>query len=148
MNIAQALKLKNRLAGELARKQQILSRENARRSDSVSKVDRQSIWNDILTISDQLGELKGKITRANVSIYPALERMSELKSRIAYVERLPMREGEEVEYLGRDNERITRTWNSFINQEESDRLVAKYQAEIDELQDKVDAFNATTQLPV
>lgn len=147
MNIAQALKLKNRLAGELNRKQQILARENARRNDSVSKVDRMAVWTEILALSDKLGELKGRITQANVSIYPALERMAELKSRIAYVENLPKREGEELEYVGRNDERVSRNWDSYINQEEADRLVAKFQTEIDELQDKVDTFNATTQLP-
>ena len=69
MNLAQALKQKNRLAGELVRQQQILQRENARRSDSVSKVDRQEVWDNILRLSEDLGELKGKITQANVNIF-------------------------------------------------------------------------------
>lgn len=147
MNIAQALKLKNRLAGELVRKQQILERENARRSDVVSKVDREAVWNEIVDLSDKLGELKSRITQANVAIYPSLERMAELKSRIALIERLNKREGEEVTFIGRDNEKLTYTWDSFINQERADDEVAQLQDEINDLQDKVDAYNATTQLP-
>lgn len=146
MNLAQALKLKNRLAGELVRKQQILQRENSRRSDSVSKVDRESVWNEIVDISDQLGVLKGRITRANVGIYPSLERMAELKSRIAFLNNLPKREGEDVSFVGRDNEKLTYTWDSFINQERADDEVTQLQEEINTLQDKVDAYNATTQL--
>lgn len=147
MNLAQALKLKNRLAGELVRKQQILERENARRNDSVSKVDRETVWNEIVELSDKLGELKGRITRANVTIYPALERMAELKSRIAFLNNLTKREGEDVNFIGRDNEKLTYTWDSCINQERADNEVAKLQEEINALQDKVDVYNATTQLP-
>lgn len=147
MNLAQALKLKNRLAGELSRKQQILERENARRNDSVSKVDREAVWNEIVDLSTKLGELKGRITRANVAIYPSLERMAELKSRITFLHNLPKREGEDVSFIGRDNEKLTYVWDSFINQEKSDWLVNVLQQEINSLQDKVDAYNATTQLP-
>lgn len=147
MNLAQALKLKNRLAGELVRKQQILERENARRNDSVSKIDREQIWNEIVDLSEKLGELKGRITRANVAIYPSLERMSELKSRITFLNTLPKREGEDVSFVGRDQEKLTYVWDSFINQERADDEVAELQEEINSLQDNVDVYNATTQLP-
>lgn len=146
MNLAQALKLKNRLAGELVKQQQILQRENARRSDSVSKVDRERTWNNIRELSARLGELKGKITQANIGIYPSLERMAELKSRIAYLNSLPKREGEEVTFVGRDQEEKKYHWNSFINQESCDAMVAELQEKINELQDKVDEYNATTQI--
>lgn len=146
MNLAQALKQKNRLAGELVRLQQILQRENARRSDNVSQVDREAVWKKVLEFSEELGTLKGRITQANVNIYPALERMAELKSRISFINSLPKREGEEVERYGRSDEKITYQWNSFINQQKCDEMVAELQDEINKLQDKVDAFNATTQI--
>lgn len=146
MNLSQALKTKNRLAGELVRQQQILRRENARRSDSVSGVDCKAVWERILKLSEELGAIKGKITTANIGIYPALERMAELKSRISFVQELEKREGPEVTYVGRDQEQVTYTWTSFINQEKSDALVLELQAEIDKLQDQVDAYNATTEV--
>ena len=146
MKLSQALKLKNRLAGELVRQNQILQRENARRSDSKSQVDRDAVWNEILKLSDQLGELKGKITQANVGIYPMLERMAELKSRIAFVQGLPKREDEEVQFIGRDQEKLTYQWSSFITQEKSDQMVKELQEQINNLQDQVDAYNATNEV--
>jgi len=146
MNLSQALKTKNRLAGELVRQQQILQRENARRSDSVSGVDCKAVWDRILKLSDELGVIKGKISTANIGIYPALERMAELKSRISFVQGLQKREGPEMVFVGRDQEQVSYTWTSFINQEGSDKLVLELQAEIDSLQDKVDAYNATTEV--
>jgi hypothetical protein len=146
MNLSQALKQKNRLAGELVRQQQILQRENARRSDSVSTVDRDVVYQKILSLSDELGELKGKITQANVNIYPALERMAELKSRIAFIQGLAKREGEELVFVGRDQEQVKYQWDSYINQEKSDETVADLQEQINDLQDEVDAYNATTEV--
>lgn len=146
MNLSQALKQKNRLAGELVRQQQILQRENARRSDSVSKVDRSAVWAKIQQLSEELGVLKGKITTANIGIYPLLERMAELKSRIGFLNTLPKREGEEVTFVGRDQEKVTYTWDSLINQQKTDEMVAGLQVDINTLQDQVDAYNATTQV--
>jgi len=146
MTLSQALKSKSRLAGELVRLQTILNRENARKSDSVSTVDRQEIWNKILETSNQLGELKGKITVANIGIYPVLERMSELKSRIAFINALPKRVGTEIEPAYGNNERITYTWDSFITQEKADEMIALLQAEINQQQDFLDDYNNRTEV--
>ena len=146
MNLAQALKTKNRLAGELVRQQAILQRENARRSDNVSKVNCQEIWDKIQEVSNQLGELKGKITQANIGIYPMLERMAELKSRITFIQTLPKREGEDIQSMGYNQPNVTYTWTSFITQEACDAMVTVLQNQINDLQDKIDAYNATTQI--
>jgi len=146
MNLSQALKKKNRLAGEIARLQQILQRENARRNDNPSKVDRKQILDQIILTSKELGYLKADIAKANVGIYPALERMAEYKSLIAFYQSLPKRDGEEIVFVGRDQEKLTYTWDSFITQEECDKEVVKLQQIINELQDEVDHYNATTQI--
>jgi hypothetical protein len=146
MNLAQALKQKNRLAGEINRQQQILQRENARRSDSTSSVDRQAVLDKILELSTQLGELKAKIAKANVGIYPAIERMAEFKSLIGFFQTLNKRVGEEIVFVGRDNEKLTYKWDSLVTQESTDARVAELQAKINALQDEVDTYNATTQI--
>ncbi len=146
MNLSQALKQKNRLAGELNRQQIILQRENARRSDSVSKVDRAAVLAQILTISTELGELKAKIATANVGIYPAIERMAEYKSQISFFQNLNKQEGDEVTFIGRDQEKLTYKWESLVNQQKADELVAELQEKINVLQDHVDTYNATTQI--
>lgn len=146
MNLAQALKQKNRLAGELVRQNQILQRENTRRSDNVSKVDRAAVWAEIQRISNELGQLKGRIAAANIGIYTNLERMAEIKSRISFINSLPKRDGEEITLVGRDQEKMVYTWDSFISQEKADAIVAELQQQINSLQDEVDAYNATTQV--
>lgn len=145
MNLSQALKQKNRLAGELVRLQNILQRENSRRSDNPSKVDRREIWGKITEISDQLGELKAKIAAANVPIYSKIERMAELKARIAYIQTLSKREGEEVSFIGRDQEKLTYVWSAIpFNQERADLEIGKIQVQIDQYQDAIDTYNSQT----
>ena len=146
MNLAQALKQKNRLAGELNRQQQILQRENARRSDSVSTVDRNAVLTKIVALSVELGTLKAKIAKANVGIYYAIERMAEFKSQISFLQGLNKQVGEEVTFVGRDNEKLVYKWDSLITQEKCDEMVADLQAKINELQDEVDRYNATTEI--
>jgi len=145
MNLSQALKQKNRLAGEYVRLAAIFSRENSRRDDNPSKIDAQTIYNQMVEVSNNLGELKAKIAAANVPIYPAIERMSELKTRIAYLTQLNKREGAEVvqQY---NSTAINYTHTSFINQEKADQLILEIQKEIESLQDAVDSYNATTEL--
>lgn len=144
MKLAQALKVKNRLAGEIAQQQQILQRENARRNDSVSTVDRSAVYARILDLSKDLGELKAKIATANVGIYAKLERMAEMKGHVAFLTGLQKREGEEVQFIGRDQEKLVYKWDSFINQTACDEKVAALQKQIGALQDEVDAYNAAT----
>lgn len=148
MNLSQALKLKNRLAGELVRQQEIVKRENARRSDNVSSVDRNVAFTKAIELSNQLSVLKGKITKANVNIYPALERMAELKSRIAFIQGLDKHEGPEVAYqwVGKDQKQVDYMWSAYINQQTADTMVAKLQTEINALQDQVDIYNSQTSI--
>jgi hypothetical protein len=146
MTLSQALKQKNRLAGEIARQQVILQRENSRRNDSVSTVDRKGVLDKIHELSEQLGVLKAQIANANVGIYSALERMAELKSLIAFFQGLPKREGEEITFVGRDDEKLVYTWNSLVNQADCDTYVSELQNKINTLQDQVDAYNATTMI--
>jgi len=146
MNLSQALKQKNRLAGELVRQQQIFQRENARRNDNVSNVNREDVWQKILALSNELGDLKGKITTANIGIYPLLERMAEYKALISFVQTLTKTEGEEVSFVGHNQEKLIYTWNSTINQERCDGLVASLQVKINDCQDIIDSYNHKTEI--
>lgn len=147
MNLAQALKQKNRICGELNRLKQIFQRENARRSDSTSKVNQAEVFEKINQLTEQLVNLKAKIATANVGIYKDIEMMSEIKSTIAYINNLHKQTGEEVSFVGRDNEKLVYTWTSYIDQEKCDAMAAKLQKNIEEIQDRIDTYNYTTILP-
>ena len=145
MKLNKALKVKNRLAGEVARLQQILSRENARRSDSVSKVARDVISKELDDTREQLIKVKTAISRANINIYEKIQRLAEYKGFIVFIQSLPVRDGEEVSFIGHDREKLVYTWDSYIKREDVDKLVKEYQIKIETLQDEVDAFNSITE---
>jgi len=147
MKLSQALKQKNRLVGEINRYQQILIRENSRRNDNPSKVNREEIWGKITKTSEDLGDLKAKIAQANIPIYNKIERLAELKSRIAFITNLPKREGSEICPISYDSDKtVTYNWDCFINQEECDKLNIQLQQDCNYLQDEIDVFNATTEI--
>lgn len=146
MNLAQALKQKNRLAGEIVRLQTILSRENSRRNDCKSTINPGEIFSKICEVSAKLGVIKSRIAMANVGIYSDIERMAEYKAMIAYLNLLPVREGEEIVMGGQSINNITYQWTAYITQEKRDAMIKQYQDDINKLQDKIDEYNATTQI--
>lgn len=147
MNLAQALKQKNRLVGEANRLLQIFSRENSRKDNTLSKVKPDEIWEQYLKIINELIEIKTKITIANINIYPSIVRMEELKARIGVILNLNKTEGEIAESYDRvTGKEIKVNFSAFINQDKADELIQQIQVEINELQDKIDSYNATTQI--
>ena len=82
MKLSKALKVKNRVAGELSSLQDIYRRENSRREDNPSKVVASDVWNQITAKRNDLVKIKTAITKANIDIYHALAEMEELKGSI------------------------------------------------------------------
>jgi len=69
-----------------------------------------------------------------------------MKSRIALVQSLPKRDTPDIQFIGRDQEKVVYTWTPFINQQQCDELVTKYQKECDTLQDEIDQYNSSTDI--
>ncbi len=157
--LTQALKQKNRLAGEIARAREIVQRENSRKHTQPVRADVRAVFDDMVARSRDLAALKGGIAAANAGvldgdrgIYIRLNLQAELRGLIAFLKGLNTKEGEELErvgFLSRDEAART-VYEATITRDEVDRLVAAYQAEIERLQDEIDAFNVNTRftLPV
>lgn len=157
LTLSQALKQKNRLAGEIARPREIIQRENSRKQTQPVRADVRAVFDGMITRSRELASLKGAIAAANAGvldgdrgIYIRLNLQAELRGLISFLKTLNTREGEELErvgFLSRDE--ATRTvYVATIARDEVDRLVAAYQAEIETLQDEIDAFNVNTRFTV
>jgi len=143
MNIAKALKVKNRLVGELAKIQEIWQRENSRLADSPSKIDVADIANQYEKALNKVISIKTAISEASAPIALELVSLAELKGKINFINSLPCREGSEDQYSGRDTLK-TVTWKAYVNQETKDKMVADIQGRINDTQDTIDAFNAST----
>lgn len=146
ITLAQALKFKNRTVGELNRLQKIFTRENARRSDSKSKTDRADIFNKINIMSLLLTAIKTKIAAANTPIFGLIERMSQEKAAIVFLKSVPARETDEKVAIGYSKEVEVYQWDSYMNQESLENEVQRRENIIANMQDRLDAFNATTSI--
>jgi len=155
ISLAQALKQKNRLAGEVARLRQIVERENSRKESKPARADVRQVFDESVARSRELAALKGAIAAANAGvvvggqgIYGKLNLQAELRGLISFLKELSTKEGEEVErvgFLSRD-EASRAVYVATIKRDEVDRSVGTYQAEIERLQDEIDEFNAATRI--
>jgi hypothetical protein len=147
MKLSKALKQKNRIIQRLNDVKETLRRENARRNDNPSTVDKKGLWDEILDLTQELVEIKSKICAANIGIYRKIAEMDECKSQIVYVQNVPRRVGPELVKIGGFGDTVKEyTWESFITNEFVDDEVEKLQARIAVLQDEVDDYNAKTDI--
>lgn len=157
ISLAQALKQKNRLAGEVARLRKIVERENSRRESIPARADVRKAFEESVERSRELAALKGSIAAANAGVLEGdlgicekLNLQAELRGLIVFHKQLNAKEGEEVErvgFLSRD-EATRAVYVAEIKRDEIDRNVVAYQREIERLQDEIDEFNATTRIVV
>lgn len=146
MKLSQALKEKNRLANELERKKEIFQRENSRRNDNVSKIDRRKLFEEISALRVNLVELKAKIARANNGMVELLAQLQEAKSYLVFLQSVRAKEGEEIIQGYGASEPLKFQWDCLINQEKLDELIEQEQKNIDSIQDAIDEYNVTTNI--
>jgi len=147
MKLSKALKVKNRLAGEVNRLQTLFARDNSAEQSRVN-TNVANIELEMKEVVANLIEIKTKITQANIGIYEMLARKNEVASMKAFYERLNTRDGtfKERDYnAGQDIETV---YVAFITRDKVDELSKAYQKEIDSLQDEIDEYNATTAIEV
>jgi pyridoxine 5'-phosphate synthase PdxJ len=142
VNLAKALKNKNRLVGEIKKVQAIIVRENSREITSNSKVDVKEQANKMNELIDTLIDLKSKITVANIGIYPKIAEMSECKSLMEYYATLDTKDGKyALRGYGETQEII---YEAAFKQTDVDTIRDAMQKRINNLQDEIDDYNATT----
>jgi peptidoglycan hydrolase CwlO-like protein len=146
MNISKALKVKNRLVGEVNRLQELVKRENSRRNDNTSSVNVEETVSQLESTREKLVSLKGAINEASAPISKKLADLAETKSQINFYNSIPSREGEELTLIGSNREKLSYMWSAHLNREKLDAKVVELQKKTNDLQDEIDNFNAQTQV--
>jgi hypothetical protein len=150
ITLAKALKVKNRLVGELSSLQGVARQHNCLPNESREEksVQLSKVWEDIQTTSNRIVELKSKLAIATSPITPYLVDLAETKSTISFLESLPIKEGKEDTQIGYGVNSSLKTvvWNSFINESSKNNLIKENKKRLDFLQDKIDEFNAITKI--
>lgn len=144
ISLAKALKLKNRLAGRLAKVQEDITTYNSVLEEQKGKIDVDTLCKLRDEIAEALVILKTKIVMANGEIQVDLIRMGEYKSKLNWLKSIPVRDGKERH--GYQNTEVL--WTATLKKDDVDKENRKLEAEIDAIQDKVDSFNHTKKIEV
>lgn len=144
ITLTKALKLKNRLAGRVTKLTQDVQNYNSVQ-DGAETVDVRARFAERAAVVGQLTDLKAAISRANLPIQKAIFELAERKAEVALLAGLNTKHGvyKEGYPTGGDVTYVAR-----LRKADVDELVAKLEAEIDRLQDRLDGFNHTTVVEV
>ena len=140
ITLAQALKEKNRLAGEISKLWSLVQHENACWENRTRSIDVNETMQLINEYTQKLIELKTKIGKANSGNLENMYALEEYKSQISKYGNIDT--DEDVRYLG-ENEERTLIKSCVIQASEVLKLQKSLQIKCNNLQDELDAYNAT-----
>jgi hypothetical protein len=147
MKLSKALKVKNRLVGEINTVKSIINRENSQLED---KFNHTKVSESFVQLDDKLAQLislKAAIQVATAPIAVKLIRMAELKGQLGFFECLDTKEGKfSKSRFTRDAPEEYDVFEAFVTQDDVDARLQVIKEEINDLQDEVDDFNATTSI--
>jgi hypothetical protein len=155
MNIAQALKTKNRLVGEMNKQLSFVEKHNvssrragtpvATRPAAVTPANISEAFATYLDLAQKLIDTKTAIQTASSPIAGKLVALAETKAMLAKVNAIPVRE-DVVTESGYGKESYEVEYTSVITEKMQIAKSEELQGLINQLQDEIDAFNATTQV--
>ena len=145
MKIAKALKQKNVLVGELSKLKTRLSENNVRTDKNKFQYKNEKVLKDTVAKMEELIGVKTAIAVANGSVYEDIFRMAELKSLVQHLKSVPVQEGE-VKQPSYNSTPIVTKYVSALGRVKLDALIAGYEEEIQDIQERLDAFNFTTEI--
>lgn len=141
MSIAQALKVKSRLTGEIALMWQLFQSENSCLENHKRKIDVKQTLQTIEHYTAKLVELKTKISVANQGTHLSnMQKLEAVRKEIKKLSETNCSEDGEVTY----NRTLDRT--AIFKAEKLNDMMRQLRREADELQDRIDAHNAKVQI--
>ena len=141
ITLAQALKEKNRLTGEIRRLWGLFQHENSCLESHTRSIDVEKTLQTIEHYTAKLVELKTKIGTANSGNLKNMYLLEEAKSRMANLNGTNGNEDNEREYV-RDGGYSYVKRTAVFNETKLLEMKRRLQIECNALQDKLDAYNA------
>jgi hypothetical protein len=150
MNIAQGLKEKNRIAGRIAELEKKIVKNNKFHSNRPPVDDVNELFKRLTLEKASLVRLKEQLAVANAGISNELADLAETKGMIKFLESLPTGvSGYPVQTHDYATNRLIDseyTIEYTLDQKRIDNLIGSYRDLAESLQDKIDNYNATTEL--
>ena len=144
MTIKQALKLKNKLIKTIGENTKLMQEYNSVEVGNERPYSSTELLAQISEDTKELAKLKTKIHIANTPVLEDIFLMSELKSMIQSLKKMDCTEGKSNRDRYRlESESIKTSEISLVKRNET---IKELEARIEEIQDRLDVFNATTQI--
>jgi len=159
MKLAKALKLKNRLAGEITRLKGIIQTRNVVESGHEKIYDVQyivetglpKVIKNLVSVKTGIALANAKEAHGSVEFYQTtpywkIFMISEIRGLIDALRKMDTKNGKVSEYRGMGAEVISVEYVGLVKQQDVDRIVLAYEKDIDRMQDELDAYNATVDI--
>lgn len=140
ITLAQALKEKNRIVGEISRLWELVENENSCWESHTRSVDVKETMKTIEFLVQKLVELKTKIGKANEGNLANMYALEECKSQMSRFSKLNTLE--DVRYRGVNDDKME-VRSAEITAQEVLQRNKTLQRQCNQLQDELDAYNAT-----
>jgi hypothetical protein len=146
MKLYKALKLRKKLVGEVAKLKQLIQVKNSYTVGSVDpeKFNVDKIYMELLAKIDELVGLKFVINEANREIQSKIYTLSEYKALLAFWNGVNVTEGQQM--VGYSDAK-TIEYKAQVDEVKRNEMVADFQKRIDALQEEIDTYNYTTDIP-
>jgi len=146
VSVARALKEKNRLVGRIAALRQAIGRDNSHEKRIPRSIDVQAALGQAEDLKARLVAVKAAIAVANQDIVAKIVELAEVKSEIAWLKGLDVKEGvyEENSY----SNKVIREYEVAISGSDVIRMVDALRRRAEWLQDELDEFNASAKVEI
>ena len=146
MKLHKALKLRKKLVGDIGRLKTQIQTKNSFSEGSLDadKYNVPKLYEQLKSKINDLIGLKYAINEANREIQASIYTISEYKALIAFWNEVPVKEGKQI--IGYSD--VT-TMEYLVQVDEATRnqMVEEFQTKVDALQEEIDTFNYTTDIP-
>jgi len=145
MKLYKALKLRKSLIGEITKLKQQIKEKNSYLEGSVNaeKYNVEKIYTTLLKKIDELTGLKFAINAANVEIQSKIYVLSENKALIAFWNEVSVAEGTQVTGFSE----LIKNYKVQFDEEKRNGIIIELQKRVDALQEEIDNYNYTTDIP-
>lgn len=145
MKLQKALKLRKSLVGDITKLKQIIKDKNSYLvgKNTKVKIDVNEVYEELLSKINQLVGLKYVINQANSEIQDKIFLLSEQKALISFWNEVSVLEGAQA--LGYSEN--VKEYDVQIDELKRNDIVNELQKKVDALQDEIDTYNYTTEIP-
>ncbi len=146
MKLYKALKLRKKLVGDVAKLKQQIQAKNSYTVGSVDpeKFSVDKIYAELQAKINELIGLKFVINEANRPIQEQIYRLSELKALLSFWNGVSVVEGQQM--VGYSDAK-TIEYKAQIDEIKRNQIVEEFQKKVDVLQEELDTYNYTTDIP-